>query len=189
MDRPALKEMLRDLRDGKLNCVLAYKIDRLTRSVKDFHLLMDIFERYGVKFVSVTQSLDTENPMGRLLRNVLLDFAQFEREMTADRTRDKMYQRAEKGLWKAEMCPTACRRKQKTDLHPEEAPRLQVHVPALRGNPLVSRLRDELHRRGWYTRSNKPWSKMALDHILRNPFIAGLIRLTNSNSRGTPSPD
>ena len=95
MDRPALKEMLRDIRDGKVNCVLAYKIDRLTRSVKDFHVLMDIFDRCGVKFVSVTQSLDTQNPMGRLLRNVLLDFAQFEREMTADRTRDKMHQRAQ----------------------------------------------------------------------------------------------
>jgi len=99
LDRPALKEMLRDLRDGKLNCVLAYKIDRLTRSVRDFHQLMDVFDRSGVKFVSVTQSLDTQNPMGRLLRNVLLDFAQFEREMTADRTRDKMHQRAQKGLW------------------------------------------------------------------------------------------
>ena len=96
LDRPALKEMLRDLREGNLNCILAYKIDRLTRSVKDFHLLMDLFDRDGVKFVSVTQSLDTQNPMGRLLRNVLLDFAQFEREMTADRTRDKMYQRAQK---------------------------------------------------------------------------------------------
>ncbi len=99
LDRPALKEMLRDIRDGKLNAVLVYKIDRLTRSVRDFHLLMDLFDRNGVKFVSVTQSLDTQSPMGRLLRNVLLDFAQFEREMTADRTRDKMYQRAQKGLW------------------------------------------------------------------------------------------
>ena len=99
LDRPALKEMLRDIRDGKINCVLTYKIDRLTRSVRDFHQLMDVFDRNGVKFVSVTQSLDTQNPMGRLLRNVLLDFAQFEREMTADRTRDKMYQRAQKGLW------------------------------------------------------------------------------------------
>ena len=99
LDRPALKEMLRDLREGKLNCVLAYKIDRLTRSVRDFHQLMEVFDRHSVKFVSVTQSLDTQNPMGRLLRNVLLDFAQFEREMTADRTRDKMHQRAQKGLW------------------------------------------------------------------------------------------
>jgi site-specific DNA recombinase len=99
LDRPALKEMLRDLQEGKLNCVLAYKIDRLTRSVGDFHTLMDLFDRNDVKFVSVTQSSDTQNPMGRLLRNVLLDFAQFEREMTADRTRDKMLQRAQKGMW------------------------------------------------------------------------------------------
>ena len=105
LDRPALKEMLRDIRDGKINCVLTYKIDRLTRSVKDFHQLMDVFDRNGVKFVSVTQSLDTQNPMGRLLRNVLLDFAQFEREMTADRTRDKMYQRAQKGLWNGGHAP------------------------------------------------------------------------------------
>jgi len=74
MDRPALKEMLRGLRDGKLNCVLTYKIDRLTRSVKVFHVVMDLFYRFGVKFVSVTQSQDTQNPMGRRLRNVLLDF-------------------------------------------------------------------------------------------------------------------
>ncbi|HAP41578.1 MAG TPA: resolvase, partial [Nitrospira sp.] len=62
----------------------------LTRSVKDFHVLMDLFDRHGAKFVSITQSLDTHHPMGRLLRNILLDFAQFEREMTGDRTRDKM---------------------------------------------------------------------------------------------------
>ncbi|MGC2064820.1 MAG: recombinase family protein, partial [Candidatus Acidiferrales bacterium] len=99
LDRPALKGMLRDIREGRLNCVLTYKIDRLTRSVRDFHQLVDLFDRCNVKFVSVTQSLDTQNPMGRLLRNVLLDFAQFEREMTADRTRDKMFQRAQKGLW------------------------------------------------------------------------------------------
>ena len=107
LDRPALKEMLRDIREGKLTCVLTYKIDRLTRSVKDFHQLMDLFDRSGVKFVSVTQSLDTQNPMGRLLRNVLLDFAQFEREMTADRTRDKMHQRARRGFGTAETRPTA----------------------------------------------------------------------------------
>jgi site-specific DNA recombinase len=67
--------MLRDVREGRLNCVITYKIDRLTRSVRDFHQLMDLFALCGVKFVSVTQSLDTQNPMGRLLRNVLLDCA------------------------------------------------------------------------------------------------------------------
>ena len=80
MNRPALKELLQDIRAGRITCVLAYKIDRLTRSVKDFHVLMDLFDRHGAKFVSITQSLDTHHPMGRLLRNILLDFAQFERE-------------------------------------------------------------------------------------------------------------
>src|SRR5581483_9418412 len=68
LDRPALKELLQDLRSGRINCVLAYKIDRLTRSVKDFHVLMDLFDQHGAKFVSITQSLDTHHPMGRLLR-------------------------------------------------------------------------------------------------------------------------
>src|SRR5215831_20523041 len=125
LDRPALKEMLRDLREGKLNCVLAYKIDRLTRSVKDFHLLMDLFDKHQVKFVSITQSLDTQHPMGRLLRNILLDFAQFEREMTADRTRDKMHQRAQKGMWNGRTTPYGYASQDKRlVVHAEEGPRV-----------------------------------------------------------------
>lgn len=189
MDRPALKEMLRDIRDGKLNCILAYKIDRLTRSVKDFHVLMDVFDRCGVKFVSVTQSLDTQNPMGRLLRNVLLDFAQFEREMTADRTRDKMHQRAQKGLWNGGNVPYGYTAENKKLIpHPQEASRLQYIFHRFADNPSLSRLRDELHRRGWYTRSNKPWSKMALDHILRNPVYCGLIRFGEQQFKGAHEP-
>jgi site-specific DNA recombinase len=185
MDRPALREMLRDIRDGKLNCVLAYKIDRLTRSVKDFHVLMDVFDRRGVKFVSVTQSLDTQNPMGRLLRNVLLDFAQFEREMTADRTRDKMHQRAQKGLWNGGNVPYGYAAENKKLIpHPEETSRLQYIFQGFAENPSLSRLRHELHRRGWYTRSKKPWGKMALDHILRNPIYCGLIRFGEQQFKG-----
>jgi site-specific DNA recombinase len=185
LDRPALKEMLRDLREGKLNCVLAYKIDRLTRSVKDFHLLMDLFDRYGVKFVSVTQSLDTQNPMGRLLRNVLLDFAQFEREMTADRTRDKMHQRAQKGLWNGGNVPFGYRAENKRLMgDAEEAPRVQFMFQRFANSPSLARLRDELHRRGWYTRSKKPWSKTALDQILRNPIYAGYVRFNEQQFKG-----
>jgi site-specific DNA recombinase len=185
MERPALKEMLCDLRDGKLKCVLTYKIDRLTRSVKDFHVLMDIFDRYGVKFVSVTQSLDTQNPMGRLLRNVLLDFAQFEREMTADRTRDKMHQRAQKGLWNGGNVPYGYASENKRLMvHPEEALRLRYMFQRFADAPSLSRLREELHRRGWYTRSKKPWSKMALDHILRNPIYCGRIRFNEQQFEG-----
>lgn len=185
LDRPALKEMLRDLREGKLNCVLAYKIDRLTRSVKDFHMLMDIFDRQNVKFVSVTQSIDTQNPMGRLLRNVLLDFAQFEREMTADRTRDKMHQRAQKGLWNGGNVPYGyAAANKRLMINAEEAPRIQFMFQRFASNPSLAQLRDELHRRGWYTRSEKPWSKSALDQILRNPIYVGRIRFNDQLYKG-----
>jgi site-specific DNA recombinase len=189
LDRPALREMLRDIKDGKLNCILAYKIDRLTRSVKDFHLLMDVFDRYGVKFVSVTQSLDTQNPMGRLLRNVLLDFAQFEREMTADRTRDKMHQRAQKGLWNGGNVPYGYRAENKRlVINPDESARVQFMFERFALSPSLSRLREDLHRRGWYTRSNKPWSKTALDQILRNPIYSGYVRFNEQLYKGDHAP-
>ena len=189
LDRPALKEMLRDIREGRLNCVLAYKIDRLTRSVKDFHLLMDLFDRYGVKFVSVTQSFDTQNPMGRLLRNVLLDFAQFEREMTADRTRDKMHQRAQKGLWNGGIVPYGYRAENKRlVINTEEATRVRFIFERFADSPSLSRLREDLHRRGWYTRSNKAWSKTALDQILRNPIYAGHVRFNEQLYKGDHAP-
>ena len=189
LDRPALKEMLRDVREGKINCVLAYKIDRLTRSVRDFHHLMDVFDRHGVKFVSVTQSLDTQNPMGRLLRNVLLDFAQFEREMTADRTRDKMHQRAQKGLWNGGNVPYGYKAENKRLIaNGEETIRLQFMFQRFAETPSLARLRDDLHRRGWYNRSKKPWSKTALDQILRNPIYSGHVRFNEQLYKGDHAP-
>src|SRR5215472_1574156 len=138
---------------------------------------MDLFDRYGVKFVSVTQSLDTQNPMGRLLRNVLLDFAQFEREMTADRTRDKMYQRAQKGLWNGGHTPYGyVAENKRLIVNVEEATRVRFMFQRFADTPSLARLREELHRRGWYARSGKPWSKTALDQILRNPTYYGVIR-------------
>jgi len=185
LHRPALEEMIRDIRAGRLNCVLAYKIDRLTRSVKDFHVLMDLFDRHAVKFVSVTQSLDTQNPMGRLLRNVLLDFAQFEREMTADRTRDKMYQRAQKGLWNGGHAPYGYTVESKRlVLHSQESERVRFMFRCFVDIPSLSRLRDELHRRDWLARSGKRWSKTALDQILRNPTYCGLIRFNEERFKG-----
>ena len=189
LDRPALKEMLRDIRDGKLNCVLAYKIDRLTRSVKDFHVLMESFDRTGVKFVSVTQSLDTQNPMGRLLRNVLLDFAQFEREMTADRTRDKMHQRAQKGLWNGGNVPYGYAADNKRLMaDPIHADRLRFMFRFFAETASLARLRDELHLRGWTTRSGKPWSKSALDQILKNSIYYGVLRFNQERFKGEHPP-
>ena len=189
LDRPALKEMLRDLREGKLNCVLAYKIDRLTRSVRDFHQLMDLFDRNGVKFVSVTQSLDTQNPMGRLLRNVLLDFAQFEREMTADRTRDKMHQRAQKGLWNGGNVPYGYTAQNKRlTINADEATRVRFIFDRFAEVPSLAKLRDDLRRRNWHTRSEKAWSKTALDQLLRNPVYIGNIRFNEQVYKGDHAP-
>ncbi len=105
IDRPALKELLRDIAAKKVQVVLTYKIDRLTRSSKDFYSLIEFFEKYDVSFISISEHFDTSSASGRLLRNIMLTFAQFEREMTAERTRDKMLARAEKGLWNGGYMP------------------------------------------------------------------------------------
>ncbi len=174
LNRPALQQMLQDIRAGKVNCVLAYKIDRLTRSVKDFHLLMDFFDKFGVKFVSITQSLDTQHPMGRLLRNILLDFAQFEREMTADRIRDKMHQRAQKGLWNGGAVPYGYRNENRRLVrHEEEAARIQFLFETFANRPSLAHLRAELSRRGWLTRAGLPWTKSVLSYVLSNPIYVG----------------
>lgn len=89
IDRPAMHRLMHDIETGRVNVIVIYKIDRLTRSLADFVRLMDLFERFDVSFVSVTQAFDTSDSMGRLILNILLTFAQFEREMIADRIRDK----------------------------------------------------------------------------------------------------
>jgi len=97
LNRPALQELLQDIKQGKINIVLAYKIDRLTRSPKDFYQLIEFFENCKVDFISITERFDTSTPAGRLLRNIMLTFAQFERELASERTKDKMLERAKKG--------------------------------------------------------------------------------------------
>jgi site-specific DNA recombinase len=90
MDRPALKRLMDDIEAGKIDCVIVYKVDRLSRSLMDFARLMALFDRKGVSFVSVTQQFNTTHSMGRLTLNILLSFAQFEREIISERTRDKI---------------------------------------------------------------------------------------------------
>ncbi len=99
MDRPALLDLLRDIKAGKIDTVVVYKIDRLTRSLADFSKMVEIFDRHEVSFVSVTQQFNTTTSMGRLTLNVLLSFAQFEREVTAERIRDKIAASRKKGMW------------------------------------------------------------------------------------------
>jgi site-specific DNA recombinase len=99
LDRPALQQLLADVRDRRIDIVLVYKVDRLTRSLADFAKIIELFDAHGVSFVSVTQSFNTSSSMGRLTLNVLLSFAQFERELIGERVRDKIAASKRKGLW------------------------------------------------------------------------------------------
>jgi site-specific DNA recombinase len=99
LERPSMQRLMHDIELGRVDVVVLYKIDRLTRSLRDFMRLLELFERYGVAFVSITQSFDTSDTLGRLVLNILLTFAQFEREMHSDRQRDKKIAMKRRGLW------------------------------------------------------------------------------------------
>src|SRR5918912_4288187 len=99
LERPALQQLLADIQARKVDCVVVYKVDRLSRSLLDFARLLSLFEKRAVSFVSVTQEFNTSTSMGRLTLNILLSFAQFEREIIGERTRDKMAAARRKGRW------------------------------------------------------------------------------------------
>jgi site-specific DNA recombinase len=99
LDRPALNRLLEDIKSGKIDCVVVYKVDRLSRSLMDFTRIMETFDKHGVSFVSVTQQFNTTHSMGRLTLNILLSFAQFEREIIGERIRDKIAAQRRKGKW------------------------------------------------------------------------------------------
>ena len=99
MERPALRELFDDIENGKIDIVVVYKVDRLSRSLMDFAKIIELFEKHNVSFVSVTQHFNTKDSMGRLTLNILLSFAQFERELISERTRDKMSAARRKGKW------------------------------------------------------------------------------------------
>lgn len=99
MDRPGVKKLIEDIKAGSIDTVVVYKVDRLTRSLADFAKLVEVFDAYGTSFVSVTQHFNTQDSMGRLTLNILLSFAQFEREVTGERIRDKFAASKKKGMW------------------------------------------------------------------------------------------
>src|SRR3990167_4592211 len=99
VERPALQKLLNDIKEGKINCVVVYKVDRLSRSLLDFTQLLEFFEKNNVAFVSVTQNFNTKTSMGRLTLHILLSFAQFEREIISERTKDKLGAARKRGQW------------------------------------------------------------------------------------------
>ena len=109
MERPALKRLLDDVRAHRIDVIVVYKVDRLTRSLADFAKLVELFDAHQVSFVSVTQAFNTTTSMGRLTLNVLLSFAQFEREVTGERIRDKITASKKKGIWMGGVVPLGYR--------------------------------------------------------------------------------
>src|SRR2546427_2322433 len=105
MDRPALQHLLEDIRRRLVDVVVVYKVDRLTRSLADFAKMVEVFDARGVSFVAVTQQFNTTTSMGRLTLNVLLSFAQFEREVTGERIRDKIAASKKRGMWMGGLAP------------------------------------------------------------------------------------
>src|SRR5580704_4098780 len=155
MQRPALRRLLMDIEAGKMDCVLVYKVDRLSRSLLDFARMMQAFEEHGVSFVSVTQQFNTATSMGRLVLNVLLSFAQFEREIIAERTRDKVAATRRKGKWSGgtpllgyDLDPRGGR----LLVNDEEAVRVRAIFALYLEYQSLLPLVQELERRGWLSK-------------------------------------
>ena len=128
LERPALQDLIADLRAGRIDIVVVYKVDRLTRSLADFARLVEIFDTQGVSFVSVTQQFNTTSSMGRLTLNVLLSFAQFEREVTGERIRDKIAASKKKGMWMGGNVPLGYDAEERTlVINPAEAEMVRRH--------------------------------------------------------------
>jgi len=158
MERPALKRLLADIETGKVDCVLVYKVDRLSRSLLDFARMMETFDKQHVSFVSVTQQFNTASSMGRLVLNVLLSFAQFEREIISERTRDKIAAARRKGKWSGGMPLFGYDvdpRGSKLLVNEEEAARLRTIFELYLEHQSMVTVIMELDRRGWV---NKRWT-------------------------------
>ena len=188
MERPALKRLLTDIEAGEIDCVVVYKVDRLSRSLLDFARIMETFEKHGVSFVSVTQQFNTTNSMGRLTMNILLSFAQFEREIIAERTRDKMSAARRKGKWMGgglvlgyDVAPRGGR----LVVNEEEAAQVRaIYELYLEHRSLIPVVR-ELDRRGWRNkrwitkkgneRGGAPFTKNTLFRLLTNVIYIGKV--------------
>jgi site-specific DNA recombinase len=199
MDRPALRRLLADIDAGKVDCVVVYKVDRLSRSLLDFAKIMATFERHNVSFVSVTQAFNTATSMGRLVLNVLLSFAQFEREMISERTRDKIAAARRKGKWSGGM-PILGYKVVKTKLVVDaaEARRVRdIFAMYLEQQSLLAVVK-KLGSRGWRTkrwttrkgttRGGRVFDKTSLYQLLTNVAYIGRIRYKDEVHAGEHEP-
>jgi site-specific DNA recombinase len=186
MDRPALQQLLTDIQAGKVDAVVTYKVDRLTRSLADFAKIVEIFDAKGVSFVSVTQQFNTTSSMGRLTLNVLLSFAQFEREVTGERIRDKIAASKKKGMWMGGMPPLGYRASDhKLIVVDSEAETVRHIFRRYAALGSVRLLQQELEAQGirskrWTSSTGRHWGgkpivRGALYRMLQNRIYRGAI--------------
>lgn len=174
LERPGLKRLLADIEDGLVDVVVVYKIDRLSRSLADFAKLVEVFDRHGVTFVSVTQSFNTTTSMGRLTLNILLSFAQFEREVTAERIRDKVAASRKKGMWMGGWAPWGYDVKdRKLIVNAAEAATIRMIFERFVTSGSATALARELRAEGVVTKRGKPIDKGALYKLLNNRVYIG----------------
>ncbi len=187
MERPALQRLLEDIRHGLIDVVVVYKVDRLTRSLADFAKMVEVFDAQGVSFVAVTQQFNTTTSMGRLTLNVLLSFAQFEREVTGERIRDKIAASKRKGIWMGGCPPIGydvCDRRLIINQADAETVR-QIYQRYLKADS-VPKLKKALDRDGVVSKirvsrkgnrsGGQSFSRGALYELLSNPIYVGEIR-------------
>jgi len=186
-DRPALQQLLEDIRAHRIDVIVVYKVDRLTRSLADFAKLVELFDAHGVSFVSVTQQFNTTTSMGRLTLNVLLSFAQFEREVTSERIRDKIGASKRKGLWVGGVVPLGYQAKdRKITVVADEAKTVRHIFRRYLDLGSLNFLLTDLRRTGVKTKlrplSNGrtiggiPFTRGSLAALLRNRFYIGEVR-------------
>src|SRR6202453_1681559 len=198
-DRPALQRLLEDVRAGKIDVIVVYKVDRLTRSLADFAKLVELFDKQNVSFVSVTQQFNTTTSMGRLTLNVLLSFAQFEREVTSERIRDKIAASKRKGLWVGGNLPLGYEMKDGNIAIVEEEAEVVRSIYRryleLGGvNELVRDLRERNIRTKsrllstGVTRGGIPFGRGSLYYLLSNRFYIGEVKYRNEILPGEQPP-
>src|SRR5271154_2426071 len=186
-DRPDLQRLLDDIRSRKIDVIVVYKVDRLTRSLSDFAKLVELFYAHGVSFVSVTQQFNTTTSMGRLTLNVLLSFAQFEREVTSERIRDKIAASKRKGLWVGGNLPIGYEMKDgKVAVVEEEAEQVRLIYRRYLELGGVKALERDLRERNFRTktrllatgatRGGIPFGRGSLFYLLRNRFYIGEVK-------------
>ncbi len=198
-DRPDLQRLLEDIRARKIDVIVVYKVDRLTRSLADFAKLVELFDAHGVSFVSVTQQFNTTTSMGRLTLNVLLSFAQFEREVTSERIRDKIAASKRKGLWVGGNLPLGYEMKDgEISVVDEEAELVRSIYRGYLELGSVNELLRDLKERNIRTKSRLlstgvtrggiPFGRGALYYVLSNHFYIGEVKYKNEILPGEQPP-